>query len=93
MGGGQRKESAAAGHSIIEGERMASTPLNSGRATEATEEENQLECPHCRRLGDGELRWGVARCTTCGYRLIASTGQSETDAWNHLYGRPPARLR
>jgi hypothetical protein len=39
------------------------------------------------------MHWGVARCTACGRRLIASTRQSEADAWRLLYGRPPPRLR
>jgi hypothetical protein len=72
---------------------MTLTPQDTGHATGVTEQEERLECPHCRRLGDGEMHWGVARCTACGRRLIASTRQSEADAWRLLYGRPPARLR
>lgn len=49
----------------------------------------ELECPHCRRVDEGEMHWGAARCTDCGYRLIASTRQSEVDAWQRLYERRP----
>jgi ribosomal protein L37AE/L43A len=64
---------------------MVLMPLSTGHEAPRGEE---LECPHCRRLGDGEIHRGVARCTDCGYHLIASTRQSEVDAWQRLYERP-----
>ena len=67
---------------------MALMPQDTGHATKIPEE-GQLKCPHCRRVSDGDLHWGVARCADCGYRLIASTRQSEADAWQRLYDRPP----
>ncbi len=69
---------------------VRSQSIESGQAAA---EEDRLECPHCRQLSNGEIRWGVARCPACGNRLISSTRQSETDAWQQLYGRPPTRLR